>query len=385
MEYRKHHDLEISEVGVGCYALSGVYGAVDIPGFQRMLQCAYRMGVNFFDTAEGYGNAEKILGDSIKPFREEVYIATKVGIREGFTPNLSKTYIHEACARSLEQLSTDYIDLYQVHFNDPRTPVAETIEALEDLIAEEKIRHYGIGHLPGIRVKEYCEQGSPFSILMELSAVARKSRDELLPFCHTYDVAGIGFSATGRGILTGKYESDTQFEPGDLRKLDPLFQRARFESALRIKDYFIHLAQEYGTTPVQLAIAWVLAQPKIICALTGSSKINHLEENLGGSGLHLKRSDLKRLEQLFVREEKDLAEREREIIHSILIDPLPPDPEQAFTDLVYVLETSHDLGLLTEDIARSILVKLWPLKKELSRSSQPELEAIQKQLKALLE
>ena len=384
MKYRTHRGLEISEVGVGCYALSGAYGSIDIRRFQQMLRQAHKKGVNFFDTAEGYGNAEKILGKTVKPFREEVYIATKVGIREGITPNLSKTYIHDACNRSLRQLDTHYIDLYQVHFDDPTTPVGETVNALEELVDQGKIRHYGVGHLPKPRVEEYCKQGKPFSILMELSAVARKSRNEILPLCNKYDIAGIGFSTTGRGILTGKYGPNTQFEADDLRSLDPLFQRARFASALRIKSFFADLALNYDVTPVQLAVAWVLAQPKIICALTGSSKIPHLEENLGASGITFKQKDLNRLEEIFSKEDVRLANDEQAIIHTILTEPLPSSLEQAFIDLVYALETSHDLGLLAEGLVRKIFTKLWLLKKKLNETDRDALVAVQRDLNALL-
>ena len=385
MQYRSHKSLEVSEIGVGCYALSGAYGSVDFIHFQDMIRRAYEIGVNFFDTAEGYGDAERILGKAVESFREEIHIATKVGIREGAKPNLSKSYIYEACTRSLQQLDTDYIDLYQVHFDDPQTPVSETLEALDALVSEGKIRAYGVGHLPTHRVKEYCELGSPFAILMELSAVTRKSREELLPFCNTYNVAGIGFSATGRGILTGKYGQDTQFESGDIRNLDPLFQRVRFESALRITVHFAQLAENYGVTPVQMAIRWVLEQPNIICALTGSSKIEHLEENAGASGLTIKRKDLEKLEGFFVKEDRLLVEKDRQIIHSIVNDPLSSTPSQAFNDLIYVMETAVNMDMLSEDLVRSVFMELWPLRNKLDGSSLSKLADIQKRLKTLIQ
>jgi len=139
VKYRKHRDLKISEIGIGTYSLSGVYGVKNLEEFKRMIYRAYELGVNFFDTAEAYGNAEEILGEIVKPFREEVYIATKVGVRSGIKPNLSKDYIRKACEESLKRLQTDYIDLYQVHFHDPTTPIEETIEALEGLVEEEKL------------------------------------------------------------------------------------------------------------------------------------------------------------------------------------------------------------------------------------------------------
>lgn len=384
MNYRSHRNLKISEIGVGCYALSGAYGKVDFKQFQDMLCRAYELGVNFFDTAEGYGNAEKILGDTIKPFRDDVLLATKVGIREGIKPNLSKEYIEEACQSSLTNLKTDYIDLYQVHFDDPATPVKETVAVLDSLVDQGKIRYYGAGHLPKNRVRQYCELGTPFSILMELSAVTRKSREDLLPLCDTAQTAGIAFSTTGRGVLSGKYGPETVFEPDDIRNMDPLFQGARFQSALVIADKFAELGRKYSKTSVQVAIAWVLAQPNIICALTGSTKINHMEENLGGSGWSLSQTDLANLDAFFESEQQLLAEEEKARIKQILTKPLPKSPAQAFIDLVYVLETSHDLDLLEEQWVRQIFQELWPLQKILGEAYRPQLETIQKKLKSLI-
>ena len=133
---------------MGTYSLSGVYGSKDIEKFRRMIKRAFKLGANFFDTAEGYGDAEKILGETVESFREEIIIATKVGIRKGFEPNLSRKYVLKACDRSLKRLKTDYIDLYQVHFNDPVTPIGEVVKTLEELVDMGKIRYYGIGHLP---------------------------------------------------------------------------------------------------------------------------------------------------------------------------------------------------------------------------------------------
>jgi len=126
MKYRKYKDFNISEVGIGCYSLSGVYGTKDINEFKKMINRAYELGVNFFDTAEAYGNAEQILGEIVKSFRKNVYIATKVGVKEGIKPNLSEKYIKSACEQSLKNLQTDYIDLYQIHFDNPETPIEET-------------------------------------------------------------------------------------------------------------------------------------------------------------------------------------------------------------------------------------------------------------------
>jgi aryl-alcohol dehydrogenase-like predicted oxidoreductase len=189
-----------------------------------------------------------------------------------------------SCEQSLDRLNTDHIDLYQVHFDDPDTPVEETVGALDQLKAAGKIRHYGVGHLPTSRMAAYFATGQVFSALAELSAVARSARKRILLLCREQDVGLIAFSTTGRGLLAGQIGPQTTFEEGDLRRIDPLFQRERLASGLRIAQRFRTLGAQYGKTPAQAAIAWVLAQPGVLCALTGPSTLPHLEENLGGSG-----------------------------------------------------------------------------------------------------
>lgn len=384
MEYRKHRGLRISEIGIGTYSLSGVYGAKDIEEFKRMIYRAYELGVNFFDTAEAYGNAEEILGETLKPFREDVYIATKVGIRGSIRPNLSKDYIKKACEESLKRLQTDYIDLYQVHFHDPTTPIEETLEALEDLVEEGKIRYYGVGHLPIEVTEEYCRLGKPFSVLAEFSAVARESYEKLLPLYRKYNLGIIAFSTTGRGLLTGKFKENQKFEPGDIRYLDPLFQRERFQHGLRIAKKFAELGEKYGKTPVQVAIAWVLAHEGVICALTGPSTVKHLEENVEASGWEIPKEDLRELEEFFKREDEWLRQRQKESIEQILTESLQ-EPQRAFVDLIYAIETAVSLAIVEEEEILPIFYELYSLRKELDKEKVSEkLKDIQAQLRKVI-
>jgi aryl-alcohol dehydrogenase-like predicted oxidoreductase len=384
MEYREHRGLAISEIGVGCYGISGAYGTQDPREFERTLRRAHALGVNFFDTADAYGDAERVLGQTLRPFRSEVYIATKVGLQEGLERNLSAAHVKRACEQSLKRLQTDHVDLYQVHFDDPGTPVAETVGALEELVREGKIRHYGVGHLPPPRVNAYLNTGHVFSILMELSAVARASRETLLPLCQAHGVGAIAFSVTGRGILTSKIQQGATFEAGDMRNVDPLFQRERFRSALRVAARLGELGQRYGKTPVQVAIAWVLSQPAIVCALTGPSTIPHLEENLGGSGWTLSPQDLHDLEQFLVAQDALLAERDTATVKHILSGPLPPDPDQAFKDLVYAVETAVSLELTTEAEVLPTFMTLYAMREALDESATPRLDGVRRQLGKLI-
>ena len=267
---------------VGGYALAGAYGAVDRESFIDLLRRSYDLGVTFFDTAGNYGDAEAVLGETVHPFRDEVILATKVGSPEGAPPCLDREAVEAACRRSLRSLGTDRIDLLQVHFYDPGTPVEETVAALEGLRAAGLIRHYGVGHLPGHRVARYLEVGGA---LLHPDGTQRRGSGVAAHFA-----ASLRRDRTGRHrlqrhrarIVTGTIGPKPAFEQGDIRNFDPLFQRARLASGRRIAEHLGSLARALGRTPAQLAIAWVLAQPGIACALTGPRRLAHLEENLEG-------------------------------------------------------------------------------------------------------
>jgi aryl-alcohol dehydrogenase-like predicted oxidoreductase len=385
MEYREHKGLKFSEIGIGCYALSGVYGKKNEQFFKQKVKRAFELGVTFFDAAEGYGPAEQILGEAVKPFRRELIISTKVGVKKGAKPNLSADYIQAACRESLKALDTDYIDIYHIHYDDPQWEVEEVVGALEDLVREGLIRHYGLDHISMDRLKAYLEQGRIFSILMELSAVERNSLKEILPVCREEGIAGIAFSVTGRGLLTGKYRDARNFNHDDFRRSDPLFQRERFRSGLRITKMLEIIGRKYGKTPVQAAIAWVLHQPGIFCALTGPSSIEHLEENLGGCGWEFESEDLEELELFLSNEQYSLEAEQRLSIKNILTSELDHNPNQAFTDLVYVLETAFCLGIASEAQLMPVFYELFALKGQLSESvALQKMIPIQRQVKEIL-
>jgi aryl-alcohol dehydrogenase-like predicted oxidoreductase len=385
MQYRTHRGLAISEIGVGCYALGGVYGQVDQREFHAMLRRAYELGVSFFDTAEAYGDGERLLGEALLPFRQQVLIATKVGVKEGAKPDLSPGYIRRACDASLQALGTDYIDLYQVHFDDPHTPVQETAGVLDDLVAAGKIRRYGLGHLPLEKVTAYFENGKVFSILMELSAAERTSLHTLLPLCRERGAAAIAFSATGRGLLTGRFQEGHTFPPSDLRHMDPLFQRERFHSGLRIAARLAEIAGKYGRTPAQAALAWVLSRPGIVCALSGPSSITHLEENTRASGWSFHTPDLEALDAFLDQEAIWLKRQQRISLEHILAGSLP-EASAAFVDLVYVIETALALELAQEGQVLPLFYELYALRKTLDRpGALDKLDGIRQELSRLIQ
>jgi aryl-alcohol dehydrogenase-like predicted oxidoreductase len=375
---RQVQNKELSRIGIGGYALSGVYRHKDIAQFIRVVQRGYELGVTFFDVADVYGPAETVLGEAVAPFRDKVWVATKVGWGSHNQPDCSPAHIQLACEQSLRNLRSDYIDLYQIHFDDPLIPVEETVKALEQLKSSGKIRYYGVGHLPPEKMLTYFSLGKVFSLLAELSAVARNARQRTLPLCQAHQVKVIAFSPTGRGILTGKIGLEYRFEEGDIRHADPLFQRERFASGLRLAEKLKILGERYGKTPAQVAISWVLAQPGVVCALCGPSTISHLEENLGAQSWEIPADELCALEEYFLEEEAHLRQEQSKSLREILGAPL--QPAQAFSDLVYAFETLIETWHAPEDELMPLFYKLWSIHEQQGEGAMEVMRGIQDQL-----
>jgi aryl-alcohol dehydrogenase-like predicted oxidoreductase len=383
MNFHTVGEWRLSRIGFGCYGLSGAYGAVDEERFERTLRAAVDQGVNFFDTAEGYGDAETFLGRALAPVRDQVYIATKLSGTRG-KPDLSAGAVRSACQASLRRLGTDVIDLYQIHFDDPHTPVLETVTALDGLVEAGMIRRYGVSHLPVDRVLDYAEAGGIFSVLMELSPVARDALETLLPICKEYNLAAIAFSITGRGILSGRYAGGHVFAAGDIRRMDPLFKHERFDAALRIRERLAKLGEDYGATALQMGIAWVLAQPQVACALTGTSSPTHLAENLAASEINLAHADLDALNAFFAQEDTRMKAAQRVTVRRILAAPLAVDPEAAFNDLAYVMETVVSLGMASEGEVMATFIELFSLREALDENTRRKMQGIQHYLRGML-
>lgn len=375
--------LTLSEIGIGCYAVSGVYGKKDPNQFVRLVQRAYELGVTFFDTADLYTGASEVLGRAIKGFRDKVVISTKVGVADGGGRDLSEPHIKRSCEESLRQIGTDYVDLYQVHFDDPNTPISETVAAMEALKRAGKIREYGVGHLPINRVAEYLESSGAVTVMTELSAAARGARQHLLPMCTRHRAGVIGFSVTARGLLTGKIRPGHSFEEGDIRKVDPLFQREALDSSLRVADRLKQIGEAHGRTPAQVAIAWGLVQPSVVAVLTGPSTLEHLEENLGGSGFEVPAEDLAALETFFTEEEAWCSAERWGHLRPIVSVPLNREGDSAYRDLIYAMEAMAELGLVDEARLVGLFKSLVMIARKHGRHYTGSYEDIQKELRQL--
>jgi aryl-alcohol dehydrogenase-like predicted oxidoreductase len=378
-------DIPMSSLGFGCYGFCGAYGSkLEESQMINILHEAYELGVLFYDTANKYGNTEEILGNAVKGYRNKISIASKVGLTDDNSFNLTKKHVIESCELSLKKLKMDYLDIYQVHYDDPSTPVMETVEALEQLKKQGKIRHYGIGHIPFNKSLEYFNLGHVSTVLAEISAVATSRYKDNYLIQSNYDFDIIAFSVTGRGLLTGQINYNTKFCSDDIRNIDPLFKRERFVSGLRIMNKLKEIGNRYNKTTVQVAISWVIQKPGIAVALTGPSQLNHLKENSEALHWKLDNDSVIEIDMFIEQEEENLKEVTSKEIYNILNTPLELDFDKASNDLIYVMEHCiENEFLLNEDIIPKFL-EILKMKRE-HNESLGHLEVMRNELNTLMQ
>ncbi len=308
MHYRKlgNKELTVSALGLGCMGMSEFYGPSDDLQSSATIQRAHELGITLFDTADMYGNGqnEELLGKAIRPFRDEVIIATKCGIvRDPSNPtartlNGSANYITTSCEQSLQRLGIDVIDLYYLHRIDPQTPIEVSMEALAKLVAQGKIRHIGLSEANPDIIRRAHKIHPVTALQSEYSLWTRSPEQEILKTCQELGIGFVPYSPIGRGFLTGKLTNPDLLPENDFRKSQPRFQGENLKTNLIIVEKLTELAQEKNCTPVQLALAWVLAQDKSIVPIPGTRRIPYLEENIGALDVQLSATDLQKLDQM---------------------------------------------------------------------------------------
>jgi aryl-alcohol dehydrogenase-like predicted oxidoreductase len=306
MKLRKlgHSGLEASSLGLGCMGLSFGFGpATDRGDAVRLIRAAVERGVTFFDTAQVYGpfTNEEVVGEALAPFRKQVVIATKFGF--DFDANGKQTgaldsrpaTIRRTTDDSLRRLQTDHIDLLYQHRVDPAVPIEDVAGAVKELIAEGKVRHFGLSEA-GVRTIRRAHAVQPVTALQsEYSLWWREPEEEILPTLEELGIGFVPFSPLGKGFLTGKIEASTTFDATDFRNTVPRFAPENRKANQALVDLVSRTAAERGITPAQLALAWVLAQRPWIVPIPGTTKQHRLEENLGAVEVELSVAELRAL------------------------------------------------------------------------------------------
>lgn len=295
--------LEVSAMGLGCMGLSFGYGpATDTKQAIELIRAAVEQGVTFFDTAEVYGPYlnESLLGEALEPFRDRVVIATKFGFTFGNDNkqqilNSRPEHIRAAVEGSLSRLKTDVIDLLYQHRVDPEVPIEDVAGTVKDLIAEGKVKHFGLSEA-GVQTIRRAHAIQPVTALQsEYSMWWREPEQEIMPLLEELGIGFVPFSPLGKGFLTGAINAQTTFGADDFRSKVPRFAAEAIEANEKLVSLLVALAAEKNVTPAQIALAWLLAQKPWIVPIPGTTKLHRLTENLGAAELVLSADGLRKI------------------------------------------------------------------------------------------
>src|SRR5690606_32716261 len=291
--------LKVSALGLSCMGLSFAY---DPPPDRQLaielIRAAFDRGVTFFDTAEVYGAGanEDLLGEAVEPFRDSVVLATKFGFAEakvGAAMDSRPERIRRATEESLKRLRTDHIDLLYQHRVDPDVPIEDVAGTVRELIAEGKVRHFGLSEAGAASIRRAHAVQPVTALQSEYSLWWRDPEREVLPVCAELGIGFVPFSPLGRGFLTGQIDENTRFDETDLRSIVPRFKREVRHANLALVERIRALATRRAATPAQIALAWLLARKPWIVPIPGTSKLHRLEENVAAADMALTVEDLR--------------------------------------------------------------------------------------------
>jgi aryl-alcohol dehydrogenase-like predicted oxidoreductase len=310
MEKRKlgSQGLEVSALGFGCRGLNYGYGpATDVTEGIALLRNAFDLGVTFFDTAEAYGEPNEVLvGNALAAVRKQVVIATKFGWKNGDAKqgvDSRPERIRLVIEQSLKRMKTDYIDLFYQHRVDPAVPMEDVAGTVKELIQEGKVKYFGLSEA-GVEAIRRAHAVQPVAALQsEYSLWWREPEQQLLPVLEELGIGFVPFSPLGKGFLTGKIDTSTEFGENDIRSTLPRFQDEARRANLALANLVTGIAASKQATPAQLALAWLLAQKPWIAPIPGTTKLHRLQENLGATSMDLTATDRQRIEEALAQVE----------------------------------------------------------------------------------
>ncbi|MGA2284451.1 MAG: aldo/keto reductase [Candidatus Dormibacteria bacterium] len=305
MEMRKLGDggLEVSAIGLGCMGMNYHRGpAPERTEMIALIRAAVERGVTFFDTAEVYGpfTNEELVGEALQPFRKGVAVATKFGfdLGPGGSGGLNSRpgRIRQVAEDSIKRLRVDAIDLFYQHRVDPEVPIEDVAGAVKDLIAEGKVKHFGLSE-PGAETIRRAHAVQPIAAVQsEYSLWWRLPEADVLPACEELGIGFVPYSPLGRGFLTGKIDESTTFGSNDNRTTLPRFTPQARKANRPVVDLLENIADQKRATPAQIALAWLLAQKPWIVPIPGTTKLNRLEENIAAASIELTPDDLRSID-----------------------------------------------------------------------------------------
>ncbi len=306
MQSRKlgNSELEVSAIGLGCMRMSFGDKPTDKQEMIDFLHKSVERGVTFFDTAEVYGpfTNEELLGEALEPFKGQVMIATKFGWKHGpekegphpkFGMDSRPDQIKRVADASLKRLRVEVIDLFYQHRPDPNVPMEDVAGAVKDLIQQGKVKHFGLSESNAEQIRAAHAVQPVTALQSEYSIWCRNiEENSVLSTCEELGIGLVPYSPLGRGYLTGKVDENTSFDSSDIRSRNPRFTPEAIKANRAVIDLLEKIAKQYGATPAQIALAWLLAQKPWIVPIPGSRKLERLDENNGAVDIQLSADDL---------------------------------------------------------------------------------------------
>jgi aryl-alcohol dehydrogenase-like predicted oxidoreductase len=267
-----------------------------------LIRGAVERGVTFFDTAQIYGAAnEEIVGEALEPFRGQAVIATKFGFDLDAPAgqqvlNSRPENIRKVTEGSLRRLRVDAIDVYYQHRVDPNVPIADVAGTIRDLIADGKVKHFGLSEA-GVQTIRRAHAVQPVTAIQsEYSLWFREPEKEVLPTCEELGIGFVPFSPLGKGFLTGKIDENTTFDSADFRNIVPRFSAENRKANAAVVDLLKRIATEKKATPAQIALSWLLGRKSWVVPIPGTTKLHRLEENIGAANVELSPNDVREID-----------------------------------------------------------------------------------------
>ena len=295
--------LEVSALGLGCMGMSYGYGPpADRQEMIKLIHAAVERGVTLFDTAEAYGPFanEELVGEALAPYRNRVVIATKFGFTfdgKGGQSGMDSrpAHIRDVAEASLRRLRVDAIDLFYQHRVDPGVPIEDVAGTVKDLIAEGKVKHFGLSEAGAQTIRRAHAVQPVTALQSEYSLWFREPEPEILPTLEELGIGFVPFSPLGKGFLTGKIDERTAFDKDDFRNIVPRFTAENRKANQAMVELLHRIGEDKQATPAQIALAWLLAQRPWIVPIPGTTKLHRLDENLGAERVKLTIADLREI------------------------------------------------------------------------------------------